>query len=265
MIVGLITKQPLIALLALLWLPASLLLLYAFKKRLARVSAVCHISTGICLAIFSVVALSIYSLYGSLSVESVRAFVEGIRVYVVSEMQAIFADVVAELAIDVSGYIEMAVTMVLYVTPALIITIANVCAYIMHTSLLCVCYPKEEDQKEVLPLLSLDMSLASGVVYLLSAIALIVSVLLAEESALIIAAVCGNLVIILCPGLILTTLAAIKALNSKDNRSCFGTMLYFGVLFMICSLSIPVIFICATVGAIIIILSHVARARAQQN
>ncbi len=268
LVVLLVTKNPAFALLALLWIPISLLLVYTVKKKLARVSAICHISLGICLAVVSVLVLVILATYKSLTVTSIRSFVETIRVFgitTMTEMFGEFSEMFEQMQVDFSRLIALSVTVALYIIPALIITVANVCAYIMHATLITVCYSKEEDNKEALPMLSFDMSLVSAIVFLIAASYLFLTLLFATDINAMFVAVTGNIAIILAPGLILTALAALKAFTAKKGPSCFGTILYVGVIFMLCSLSPIAIIACAVSGAVIIVLARISKWRAESD
>ena len=102
--------------------------------------------------------------------------------------------------------------------------------------------------KEALPMLVFDMSIHSAFLFLL---ALVLSFALASEKTAMYGAVAENLMVILLPGYVITALAALRAFVTKRSPSCLGTLLYFFVIFMIASLSYPVIITTAVVGAIV--------------
>ncbi|MBE6577363.1 MAG: DUF2232 domain-containing protein [Ruminococcaceae bacterium] len=264
-IVTLVTGQLTYIILSLLWLPCSLLLFYTVKKRLARVSAICHVSAGICLGIVVLLGIFVFSIYGSVSMSALRTFVDEIKHQTVVMMNLVIdemASAMGELPIDLKSYVEMAVQTVFNLLPAIIIIIGNVFAYVMHSMILSVCFSSDEDRKEVLPLLSFEMSLVSAIVFIIS---LVLAFLLVAGDMAFYGAIAENVMLILCPGLILTTLGALRMLTTRKGPSCLGSLLYFGVIFMICSFSIPVIIICSIAGAILIILSNIAKLRSDKK
>ena len=251
--------------LSLLWLPASLLLAYVVKRRLARVSAICHVSAGICLAIVALLGMFVFSIYGSITMTTLRAFVDETKSQSIVMMNTLIdemAGAVGGLPVDITGYVDVAVQTVFNLIPAIIIIIGNVGAYVMHSMLLSICFTDEKTKKDALPMLAFEMSLVSAIVFLIS---IILAFALTSADTAFYGAVAENVMIILCPGLVLTTLGALRILTSRKGPSCLGTLLYFGVIFMLCSFSLPVIIICSIIGAILIILANISRSRPKQD
>ena len=71
--------------------------------------------------------------------------------------------------------------------------------------------------------------------------------------------------LILIPGLILTALAGIRMLTMRKGPSCLGTLVYMGSIFLIASLSPAVIIAASVLGAILIIITNIAKAKAEKD
>ncbi len=264
-IIALVTKQLTGIILSLIWIPCALLLFYAVKKRLARVSAICHISVGICLGIVVLLGMFVFSIYGSITMTTLRAFVDEIKHQTIVMMNVMIdemASAVGDMPINLKDYVEMAVQTVFNLMPAIIIVIGNVGAYVMHSMLLSVCFNSDEERKEVLPMLSFEMSLSSAIIFITS---LVLAFVLVTGDLAFYGAIAENIMLILCPGLILTTLGALRMLTTRKGPSCLGSLLYFGVIFMLCSFSLPAIIICSIAGAILVILSHISKMRSEKQ
>ncbi len=264
-IIAIITRHPTGIILSIIWLPCSLLLLYSVKKCLDRVSAICHISAGICLAIICFLGIFIFLTYGSITLTTIKAFIDELKLQSISIMNAMISEMVkaaGDMPIDLTDYVEVAVLTVFNLLPAVIVIIGNVGAYIMHSMILSVCFNSDEERKEILPMLAFEMSLISAIVFI---VALILAFVLVSDKLAFYGTIAENIMLILCPGLILTALGALRMLTTRKGPSCLGSIIYFGVIFMLCSFSLPAIILCAIAGAVIVILSHVSKRRSERN
>ena len=265
LLVLLIVRYPIYIVLSVAWIPCSLLLTYAVKKRLDRVSAVCHISFGICIAIVVFLSIFVYLLHGSITPSAFRAFIDELKLQTISIMHALMDEMtktVGEMPVDLTGYIETAVITVFNLIPAIIIIVGNIGAYIIHSTLLSVTYNAEKDREKLLPMLSFEMSFISAILF---SVSLILSFVLTTNDTAFYGAVAENLMLVLAPGLILTALGALRMLTTRNGPSCLGSIIYFGVIMMLCSLSLPAIFICSIAGAVIVVLSHIAKWRSKKD
>ena len=157
---------------------------------------------------------------------------------------------------DMRTVIDAAVGTMFNLLPGLLITLCNVVAYVIHSKYLTVCYPDpKKSRDELAPMLEFDISLTSAIVYIVAVIATFV--LVTGGSALY-GAVAENIVIVLAPGLILVALGGIRELIAKKGPSCLGTLIYFGVIFLLATLSIYAIIGVALAGAVLIILAYVS-------
>lgn len=238
-------------------LPCSLLLAYSVKNKLDRGGAVCRISLGICISVIAVLAITVYTGYGELSMQAVQAFIDELRESITELLSSTVSDVGEILGIELAGTdtesaIASVVASLFNLLPAIIITLGNITAYIVHSLYLSVTYSSEEKRKEAIPMLSLNMSLVSAVIYIF---ALILSFSLVSDSTAIYGTAAENVLLILAPGLILTALGALRAFTAKKG-SCLGTLAYLGVVFMLISLSVYAIIGVALAGAVLVIISH---------
>lgn len=242
-------------------LPAAILLAYSVSKRLDRVSAVCRISFGLCVVFVASALVTLYSTMGEISLTAAKTFIdalkEGIVVACMSAMEEIKEIMGIEMSsTDMRTVIDAAVGTMFNLLPGLLITLCNVVAYIIHSIYLTVCYPDpKKSREELAPMLEFDISLTSAIVYIVAVIATFV--LVTGGSALY-GAVAENIVIVLAPGLILVALGGIRELIAKKGPSCLGTLIYFGVIFLLATLSIYAIIGVALAGAVLIILAYVS-------
>ncbi len=267
-IVTLVTGRMMSALLSLATLPASIILSYSVKNKLSRISAVCRISAGICLSAVLIAAVGIYRYAGELSVRVVLELIDSARAALIAIMDETLTDVGAVLRMDlgvlgIENFAETAVSALFNLLPAMIITVSNICAYVIHSLYLSANFLADRNKsKDALPMFAFDMSLASAIIYVAS---LVLSLVLTAPSLAIYGTAAQNLLLILAPGLILTALAGIRMLTVRKGPSCFGTLAYMLLVFMLLSFSPIVIMATALGGAILIIVSHIAMARSTQK
>jgi len=267
-IVGLLlSKGALCAVLSLCTLPASLLLAYSLKKRLERVSAVCHISFGICAVIVIGFLAAVYGRSGELTVSSAKELIDAAR----TQLSAILSSTATQMSdmvgfelseSDVASYVANITDTLFNLLPAIAVTLGNIAAYIIHSMCLGICFSAEEDKDSVRPMLVYDMSVVSAIVFI---IALVLSFALSTDSLYMYGTVAENIMVILCPGLILVALGALRMLTSRKGPSCLGTLAYMLVIFMLASLSPFAIIGTALAGAVAVIFVNVAKAKSQNG
>lgn len=261
----LVTRTLLGAVLSAVTIPCALLLAYSVKNKLDRGGAVCRISLGICISVLAVLAVAVHSEYGELSMHTVQVFIDTLRESVTELLSSTVSDVGELIGFELNGTdaesaVASVVASLFNLLPAIIITLGNIAAYIIHSLYLSVAYSYEERHKEALPMLTLDMSLASAIIYIAS---LILSFALVSDSTAIYGTAAENVLLILAPGLILTALGALRAFTARKS-SCLGTLAYFGVVAMLISLSVYAIICVALAGAVLIIISHLAKIKSDK-
>ena len=247
-------------------LPAAIALISAVKAEVGKVSAICRISFGICLSVAATFLGIVYVLYGSISFGLCRQAIDTARAFSIELVNATAVQLEGMLGTSAtildSDTVAYAVGVVFNVLPAVIIIIANIISYIVHSMFLSIRFATLEDKKKAMPMLSFEMSLVSAVVFLLS---LAVSFVFSTSSSEIYGTVALNIMLILIPGLILTAIAGIRMLTMRKGPSCFGTLVYIGAIFLIATLSPIVIIAASTFGAILIIITNITRSKAQKD
>ena len=166
-------------------------------------------------------------------------------------------ELLSEVGLDVTNIASVAVSSAFNLLPAIIIVICNVCAYVLHSLFMSVLFVTDEQRKESVDMLNFDMSIYSAIIYIA---ALVLSFVLGNGKAAMYGAVAQNLVLVLAPGLILVALAGMRALTAR-KASCLGSLLYFGIIFLLASLSPIAITVTALAGAILIIAANVAKSK----
>jgi hypothetical protein len=249
------------ALISVASLPCTLMLIYSVRKKLDRIATVCRMSFGICAVVAAGFLFFLYVKYGKLSLELIRGFMSAAREAVTSNLISA-SDRMATLMNstdlplgDLNAYAATAVSATFNLLPAIIIVIANVLSYFIHSMFLGIYAITDEERKEIYPMLTFDMSLISAIVYLS---VLVLSFALVTDKLALWGAVAENMMLILAPGLILTALGALRMITSRKGPSCLGSIIYMLVLFSLLSFSGPAIIIVAAAGAVVIIISHVA-------
>ena len=253
--------------LSLATLPCSALLAVSIKRKLPRVSAICRISAGICIFAVVAFALAVYDLTGELNPSAVSALIDSAKTQATLMLDSAIAETSELLGgeligSDVTNIIDLAVSSVFNLLPAIVITVANILSYVIHSLFMTVHFTTEEQKKQSLHMLTFDMSLTSGVVYIA---ALVLSLALVTDDLAMYGTAAKNVMLVLAPGLVLTALAGIRALTLRKGPSCLGTILYIGVIFMLASLSLYVIAIVALAGAVLTIVAHVAANKIKKN
>lgn len=262
----LVTRSLAASVISLAALPAAIALTGAIKEKAAKVSSICRISFGICISVAAVFLCAVYTEYGSVSFELCRQAIDTAREVTVEFVKLTAEQMESMMETSFMAFedenIAYAVSVIFNVLPAIVIIVANVVSYVIHSMFLSIRFISLEDKKQALPMLSFEMSLASAIVFLVSLVITFVSSL---EGTVVWGAVAQNVMLILVPGLILTALAGIRMLTVRKGPSCLGTLVYMGSIFLIATLS-PVVIISASVlGAILIIITNIAKAKAEKN
>ncbi len=258
----LITQSAMGVCLSLLSLPAAFMLALSIKNKVSRVGAVCRISAGICISALLTLATALYNLYGTIDIETVKRLIDSAKEQMslmltdmLGELQAILGEIV--VSVDSESLVAMLVSSVFNLLPAVLITISNIVAYIIHSLYITSQYSmSEEAHNEAKDMLSFDMSIVSAIIYIA---ATVLSFVLVSPTAAIYGTVAQNIVLILIPGLVMTALAFVRALSIAKGPSCLGTLLYFVLIFLIAGLNPIVLMAVALAGAVFIILSHIAQ------
>ncbi|MBE6535728.1 MAG: DUF2232 domain-containing protein [Ruminococcaceae bacterium] len=249
-------------------LPAAILLSYSVNKKLDRVSAVCRISFGLCVVFVVSALITLYSTMGEISLAAAKSFIDTLKEEITVACIAAMEEIEEMMGLDMSDtdmrtVVDAGVGTVFNLLPGLLITVSNVIAYIIHSIYLTVCYPDpKKSRDELSQMLDFDISLTSAIVYI---VAIVAAFVLVTGGSALYGAVAENIVIVLAPGLILVALSGIRAFIAKKGPSCFGTLLYVGVIFLLATFSIYAIIGVALAGAVLIILAYVSDYKKRKN
>lgn len=256
------------AAISLITLLPALALVYSVKKGISRVGAICRISAGICAITVVTFLLAVYSSYGEVSFASVKQTVDTAKEATTQLLIAVAHEAESALGasdaipVNIEETVSYATGIAFNVLPAIIVIFANVIGYILHSMMLSIEYVSLEDKKKALPMMTFEMSVVSAIVFLSS---LVLSLILTSGKTELYGAAAQNVMFILIPGLVLTALGGLRVLTMKKGPSCLGTLVYMGVIFLIASLNAFVLIAVSVAGAILIIASHVARARSEKS
>ena len=153
-------------------LPASIALTSAIKAKAGKVGAICRISFGICLSVAAVFLCAVYTQHGGVSFELCKQTIDTAREATVELVGAAASQMEDMVGSSLMAFedenIAYAVSVVFNVLPAVIIIIANVVSYVIHSMFLSIRFVSSEDKKQALPMLSFEMSLTSAIVFILS-------------------------------------------------------------------------------------------------
>ena len=256
------------AAISLITLPPALALAYSLKNVLGRVGAICRISAGICSITVAAFLLAVYSSYGEITFLTVRQTIDSAKELITQTLIAIALEAESTIGatnaipVNIEETVRYATGIAFNVLPAVLIIFANVIGYILHSMMLSIEYVSLEDKKEALPMMTFEMSVVSAVVFLVS---LVLSLILTSGSSELYGAAAENVMFILVPGLILTALGGLRILTMRKGPSCLGTLVYMGAIFLIASLNAFVIIAVSIAGAILIIVSNVAKAKSEKS
>ncbi len=273
--VYLASRQGLGVALAILPVPVACTLTWCTRKKLSRVPAICRLSCCISLCVLAIALCIVYMLAGEISISAIRSLIDSARTALVAmldgalmQMELLLGESLSALGgIDLSSFTKTLAASVFNLLPAIVITVANILAYLVHSLALSVEYGRvlpetlakdSPERREIAEQMSFDMSLVSAIVYIAS---LVLAFLFVTEKTALYGTAAENLLLILAPGLVLTAISGVRALSMQKGPSCLGTLVYIGLIFMVASLSPIVIMAVALGGAVLIIMAHIAKHR----
>ena len=260
---ALLLRSPLTAALSLTVLPPACVLVFCLRKHTERISAICRLAVAILATALPAMAFFLYRRLGSLSFDTLRSFLNETRIGAVAaatEMIALSGDSFG-ISVDAASYAEAAVGQIFNVLPALIVILALLVAYGIHSAALRCLIGRKESKETINKMLSFDMSLISALLFFF---ALLLSLLFIGEKTAFYGAVAQNLYLILVPGMLMTAFIALNTLLFAKAPSCFSPILYFAILFL--SIQFPTIMLplAACFGAGVVILGRI-RLRLHKN
>ena len=251
---------------AFLPLVAALALSFAMSRNLHKVSAICHMSAAMLILIFGVVVIRYVALHGtdlSIAKESIEAFRETL-IDMTSKMLVAVSDELPEIAkisaTDAKEAATLSVNEIFNLLPAIIITVSNIAAFFIHSMMMSTLFAEKAPSPTLRNMMLFDMSLISAIVFVgMSILGLILSG--SEISVWFVTA--ENVVFILLPGMVLTSIMALKGLTAT-KAGCAPSLMYFGVVFALLYIPSVMLPLAAVAGAVIIILNSIAKHKLQK-
>lgn len=265
--VSLAAPSPVFIVLSLAVPACALPLAYSVKNRLGRIGAVCRLSFGICALAVAVLAAAVYELQGELSISAAKELADTLRGQLISLLSEAVSELNAATGLgitdgDIGAYVTTAVDSLFNLLPAIVITVGNVLAYVIHSLFLGIYCVTDEERKNSVEMLTMEMSLTSAIVFILS---LVLSLTLVSDSTALYGTAAENILVILCPGLILMALSALRAFIFRKKPSCSGTLIYLLIIFLLASFSAVAFIGVALAGAILVIVTHILSARSDKD
>ncbi len=251
------------AALSLIVLPPALILLLCLRAKTARIPAICRISVTLLAVATPVIFLALHHQLGAFSLTAFRGFLEEIRLGAATTLAESVASTGIPLGVnaDAASYADALVTSLFNVLPALIVILAMLVAFCIHSAALRCLIGQGENQQSLKKMISFDMSLTSALLYFA---AMLLSVILVEEQTALFGAVAQNLYLILAPGMLMTAWITMNALLFAKEPSCFSTLLYLGVMLLAFNLPFIMLPLAAAFGAGVVILGRL-RLRLNKN
>lgn len=249
-----------VALIALIHLPAALVLSYCFSKKIDRISTICRTSCAILLSFGTLFATAFILTYGA-DLEALRTLIESVRTSVTdllaNTLYTVYSQI-PEMSMSMTDALEFsttAVNTVFNLLPAIVIITSNIAAFFLQSTMTTILIQGETDKEKIRHMVAFDMSLISAIVFL--AAFLVTAILSGEMSVWSVTA--ENIAMILIPGLAFTALIALRQLIFSKKPSCFGAITYLLSIIVLFYIPAVMLSLYAFAGAVVIILNNIAK------
>ncbi len=266
LIASLLLSDPLIAALALAHIPAAILLAHSISKGYPRVSTICRISVGFIISVFAIAATCFFLKNGTdvkLLPELIANAKESLTTFYYNILSSEYASLLLYeegmqiSATDMMTIASSAVNTLFIFLPALVVTLTNILAFIVHSVTLKTLLRTQEDRAKILPMFSFDMSLLSAIVFLVS---FTVSALMSEAELSVLSVGLSNIAIIFMPGLIYTAIMTFNTVLAM-KPSCGGMLLYLALIFVTVNFASVMFPLVSVAGAVVIIILSITKYR----
>ena len=246
------------AMACLVFLPASLALIYALKRRLSRVSVICLTASAIIFSALAALALRVIFFHSAdfTEIPEMIEYARGAATSLLSQgMELVSEQLGMSLGeVDMAAFSETVVTVVFNVIPSLAVVAALIIAFMLQSFAASVLASSEEDEQKIINLYAFRLSTASAVLFL---VFFLLAATLSLESLDVYSVTAQNLTIIFMPGMIYTAMIALRHHTIIKKPSCFGFLIYFGALSLFLYMTPYAIIISSLAGASIIIINSV--------
>lgn len=246
-------------------LPFAILLSHSIKKKLDRAKTVFRITLGATLFTVAAALALIFFYTRSFSIDTIKDVIDRAREMTVDTMNAAMSTLsealeAAAMSIDYEDYVVYATNSIFNLLPAITVISISFISYFLHSLMIGAYYKPEElkndpqKTEEFSRVISLDMTSGAAGIFI---VGLILSLTLGSGKTELVATACLNLILMITPGLCLTTLAFISALSKVKGPSCLASLLYIFTLLMLLSFSPIAIMTIAFAGSVIIIIKDI--------
>lgn len=249
-----------LALVALLHIPAALVLTHCFIKKTDRISTICRTSCAILLSAGAALAVPFVLKHGT-DIGVLRTSIENARLAITDFMaNTLFTlySQIPEMSMSFTDAFELsstAVNTVFNLLPAIVVIGSNIVAFFLQSTMTTILIQGETDKENIRHMLSFDMSLISAIVFLT---AFLVSALFSEEMS-VWSVTAENIGMILIPGLVFTAIIAMRQLIFSKKPSCFGALTYLLSIAVLFYIPAVMLSLYAVGGAVVIILNNIAK------
>ena len=232
-------------------LPAAITLALCLFAKVPRVSTVCRVSIAL-LAPSLVLLLAWFLLSKNGDTEALVATVDYIKAGLADTYaESMIAIGMAEDTPETYTFAKSSVTLLFNLLPAVVITTLNIVAYMLQSFTATMVVSESSDKETVVSLYAFKMSTCSAVVFFAF---LVLYAVLLEEGRDDLAMAALNVIVILVPGLINTTLVTIKRLTFLRKASCLGVILYVGAIMLLINIPEYSIIGGSIIGAAILVI-----------
>ena len=245
--------------LAFLPLAAALALYYSVIKCLEKVSAICHISAALIICVFGALAVKYLLTFGADATPLVNLINEARETVTSLTSQALFTaygEIMSISMTDAEALSSAAVNATFNLLPAIIVIIANLFSFFIHSTMLSALFSKRDPVGEVKEMMLFDMSIHSAIIFLSS---FFLALILSVSEVSVWSVTLENVAVILMPAMVLTGVMMLRGLTMHKKGSCFVALVYFASIFLIFYIPTVMLPIASVAGAVTVILNTIAK------
>lgn len=256
---AILTGTPLGSALAFLPLAAALALYYSVVKCLEKVSAICHISATLLICLFGALTAKYLLTFGADATPLIN-LINGAR-ETVTDLTAktlftAYGEIMSISMTDAEALSSAAVNATFNLLPAMIVIIANLFSFFIHSTMLSALFSKRNPVGEVREMMLFDMSIHSAIIFLSS---FFLALILSVSEVSIWSVTLENVAVILMPAMVLTAVMMLRGLTMNKKGSCFVVLVYFAVIFLIFYMPTIMLPLASVAGAVTVILNAIAK------
>lgn len=256
--------SPIAAAIALVHIPAAIALAYAFKKKLSRISAICHISVGIILGVAAISAAWFIKSYG-LSLDTLISIINTTKQNLIEALaNALFSFSGELLKISLTDARELSgvvITATFNLLPAIVVVLSNILAFFIQSMMTRMLLRSTKNKEDIKTMVAFEMSLVSAILFLVTMIAAAVL----SKNVSVWSVTVENVMFILMPGLIFTAVGTLRAFMFAKGHSCLGFLAYIAIVMSFFYLPTIMLPLGSIAGSAIIIIHNVLRSKAEKK